>query len=75
MDLIRLYEGKNHPLYVDNFYTTPTFLVSFLLKKGVYCTGTIRTPHKSLMVTQSKGHTGLRLVQNIHSLLHGGRTE
>ena len=39
-DLIQKYQGKNHLLYVDNFYTSPELLVD-LLKKRVYCTGTI----------------------------------
>ena len=40
-DLIQKYQGKNYLLYVVNFYTSPELLVN-LLKKGVYCTGTIR---------------------------------
>ena len=34
MDLLQLYEGKNHLLYVDNFYTSPTLLAD-LVKKGI----------------------------------------
>ena len=45
MDLLRLYEGKNHLLYVDNFYTSPTLLAD-LVKKGIYCTGTVQTDRK-----------------------------
>ena len=45
-DLIQNFQGKNHLLYVDNFYTSPELLLD-LLKKGVYCTGTIRSNRKS----------------------------
>ena len=45
MDLVQMYEGKNHFLYVDNFYTSPALLID-LLKKEIYCTGTVRTNRK-----------------------------
>ena len=45
LDLLNGYQGKNHLLYVDNFYTSPELLID-LLKIGVYCTGTIRTNRK-----------------------------
>ena len=47
--LIQKYQGKNHLLYVDNFYTSPELLVE-LLKKGVYCTGTVRPNCKGFPV-------------------------
>ena len=39
---MQTYEGKNHFLYIDNFYTSPKTLIEMLLK-SVYCTGTIQT--------------------------------
>ena len=45
MDLVQMYEGKNHFLYVHNFYTSPALLID-LLKKEIYCTGTVRTNRK-----------------------------
>ena len=45
-DLIQKFQGKNHLLYVDIFYTSPELLVD-LLKKGVYCTGTVRSNRKT----------------------------
>ena len=44
-DLLQRYEGKNHLLYVDNFYSSPTLFID-LLQKGIYCTGTVRTNRK-----------------------------
>ena len=45
LDLLNGYQGKNHLLYVDNFYTSVELLLD-LLKIGVYCTGTARTNRK-----------------------------
>ena len=45
MDLMQRYEGKNHFLYIDNFYTNPTLLID-LLKKDIFCTGTLRINRK-----------------------------
>lgn len=45
MDLVQMYEGKNHFLYVHNFYTSPALLID-LLKKEIYCIGTVRTNRK-----------------------------
>ena len=42
MDFVQMYEGKNHFLYVDNFYTSPALLIE-LLKKEIYCKGTVRS--------------------------------
>ena len=48
MDLVQMYEGKNHFLYVDNFYTSPALLIE-LLKKEIYCKGTVRTNCKGFL--------------------------
>ena len=45
MDLMHPYQGKNHLLYIDNFYTSPGLLID-LLSKGIYCTGTVRSNRK-----------------------------
>lgn len=47
MDLMDPYQGKGHRLFVDNFYTSVE-LVSDLLKKGTFSTGTIRLNRKCL---------------------------
>ena len=45
MDLMQRYDGKNHFLYTDNFYTNPTLLID-LLNKDIFCTGTLRSNRK-----------------------------
>ena len=45
MNLMHSYQGKNHLLYIDSFYTSPALLID-LLAKGVYCTGTVRSNRK-----------------------------
>ena len=45
MDLMELYQQRNHCLNIDNFYTSPQLLLD-LLDKGIYCTGTARTNRK-----------------------------
>ena len=45
LDLLNGYQGKNHLLYVDNFYTSAELLLD-LLDIGVYCTGTVCTDRK-----------------------------
>ena len=45
LDLLNGCQGKNHLLYVDNFYTSAKLLLD-LLKIGVYCTGTVCTNRK-----------------------------
>jgi len=44
-DLLNGFQGKNHLLNVDNFYTSPELLIN-LLEIGVYCTGTVRKNRK-----------------------------
>ena len=45
MDLMQQYQGKNHLLHVDNFYTSPDLVID-LLQRGIYCTGTVCTNRK-----------------------------
>ena len=45
MDLMQRYQGKNHLLYVDNFYTSPDLVID-LLQRGIYCTGTVHANRK-----------------------------
>ena len=45
MDLIDPFVGKEHSLYIDNFYTSPYLLLD-LLQKKVYATGTVRVNRK-----------------------------
>ena len=53
MDLMERYQGKGHCLYVDNYYTSPRFLLD-LLSKGTYCAGTTRKGFpKDLMPVES----------------------
>ena len=63
-DLLQRYEGKNHLLYVDNFYSSTTLFID-LLQKGIYCTGTVRTNRKgfpSALIPPQQIHAS-RLVQ------------
>ena len=46
MELMEPYQGKGHCLYMDNFYTSLD-LVSDLLKKGTFSTGTWRSNRKN----------------------------
>ena len=50
MDLMEMYQQKNHCLYIDNFYTSPQLLLD-LLDKGIYCTGTVRANRKGFPVS------------------------
>ena len=45
LDLAKELEGKQYHLYFDNFFTS-TSLLSTLLTKGVYATGTARQHYK-----------------------------
>ena len=47
LDLMEPYHGKQHNLYIDNyFYTSPSLLLK-LLQKGTYATGTVRSNRKN----------------------------
>ena len=56
MKLLRPLEGKNHEVYMDNYYTGIPLLVELQKKMSIYGTGTVRTNRRGLdkQVTMKK---------------------
>jgi len=46
-ELTRKIEGRGHKLYMDNFFSSPE-LFDDLVKKQIYCCGTVRTNRKAM---------------------------
>jgi hypothetical protein len=46
-DLSRHLVGKNHVIYMDNFFSNPALFES-LLAKGIYCSGTVRINRRGM---------------------------
>jgi len=47
-ELTRKIEGHGHKLYMDNFFSSPEFLDD-LVKKQIYCCGTVRQNRKGML--------------------------